>query len=108
MSNTEPSDITGDVGSNSGAITGFENLNGNVYGPGAPPQQPIITFVTFSIFQNGVLLGNSARTSVSGTSHISLQGQVTITTGQSVDIRWFVDGGTALLGNRILTLVEGN
>lgn len=106
VSNTEPSTITGDVGSNSGAITGFENLNGNVYGPGAAPAPINNTLVTFSIYQNGMLVSHSSRTSDINTSVISLQAMSTITTGQSIDVRWHVDEGPVKIGSRILTLIK--
>ncbi|MBW6460803.1 MAG: DUF3494 domain-containing protein [Bacteroidales bacterium] len=107
VSNTEPSDITGDVGSNSGAITGFESLNGNIYYPGSSPPE-VNTLVTFSIYQNGALVANSSRTSDMNTSVITLQAIATVTTGQAIDIRWKVDEGPVTMGNRILTLIDVN
>lgn len=106
VGNTEPSTITGDVGSNAGAITGFENLNGNIYSPGAAPPPINNTLVTFSIYQQGVLIAHSSRTSDINTSVISLQAMATITTGQSIDVRWHVDEGQVMIGNRILSLIR--
>lgn len=106
VGNTEPSTITGDVGSNSGAVTGFENLNGNIYGPGAAPPPINNTLVTFSIYQQGVLVAHSSRTSDINTSVITLQAMATITTGQSIDVRWHVDEGQVMIGNRILSLIR--
>lgn len=104
VSNTDPSIITGDVGSNSGAITGFASLDGNIYYPGSPPPE-VNTLVTFSIHQNGALVANSSRTTDMNTSVIALQAMATVTAGQAIDIRWKVDEGPVTMGNRILTLV---
>ncbi len=106
VSNTDPSMITGDVGTNGGAIAGFENLNGNVFSPGgaAPPVNN--TLVTFSVFQNDELVPFSSRTKDVNTSSIALQAIATVTAGQPIDIRWFVDAGGVLIGNRILSLLR--
>jgi hypothetical protein len=106
VSNTEPSTITGDVGSNGGTITGFENLNGNTYGSGAAPPPVNNTLVTFSIFQNGILVPNSSRTIDVNTAFIALQAMATVTPGQTIDVRWHVDEGPVRVGNRILSLVR--
>jgi hypothetical protein len=37
---------------------------------------------------------------------MTLQAQATVTAGQTIDVRWTVDDGQAMLGNRILTLVH--
>lgn len=108
VSNTEPSNITGDVGSNSGAITGFENLDGNIYSPGIAPSPTNNTLVTFSVYQNGVLLATSSRTTDINTSVISLQSVATVESGQSLDIRWHVDVGGVVIGNRTLALIKAN
>ena len=108
VANTEPSNITGDVGTNLGAISGFGNLNGNIYGPGAAPNPVNNTLVTFSIYVNGELLPYSSRTTDINTSVISLQAFATISEGQTIDIRWYVDTGGVVIGNRIFTLVKAN
>jgi hypothetical protein len=108
VGNTGASTIVGDIGTNLGAITGFEEgHDGNVYGPGAAPNPTNNTLVTFSIYSNGVLLENSSRTTDINTSVISLQGLVT-TTGEPIDIRWHVDTGGVVIGNRILSLIKAN
>ena len=108
VANTEPSNITGDVGTNLGAISGFGNLDGNIYGPGAAPNPVNNTLVTFSIYVNGELLPYSSRTTDINTSVISLQAFATISEGQTIDIRWHVDTGGVVIGNRIFTLVKAN
>ncbi len=108
LSNTEPSDITGDVGSHSGAISGFENLNGNVYGPGQPPPPAPTTHATFSIYQNNVLITSWSRTSDVSSPLISLQSMATVAEGQSIDVRWRVDEGPVKIENRILSLVKAD
>lgn len=108
VANTSPSDITGDVGSNLGAVSGFEDLNGNIYTPGGAPPPVNNTLVTFSIYQNGLLVSNSTRTSDINTALMSLQAIASVLTGEAIDIRWSVDEGPVKLGNRIMTLVKVN
>lgn len=106
VSNTEPSTMTGDVGSNLGAITGFEQLDGNVYSPGGAPPPINNSVVTFSVYQNGVLVANSGRTSDVNTSLMSLQAVATVAAGQPIEIWWRIDTGSVVLGSRILTLIK--
>ena len=106
IANTGTSTVTGDIGSNAGAITGFPPLNGNIYTPGAATPSTVNAVVTFSIYQNGVLVANSSRTSKVNNSEMALQAIATITAGQPIDVRWKVDVGPLTLGNRILTLVN--
>lgn len=106
IANTNPSDITGDVGTNLGAIAGFDDIDGNVYGPGAAPNPVNNTFVTFSLYQNGIKVENSSRTVDINTSVVSLQAMGTVAAGQSFDVRWKVDTGGVFIGNRILSLIR--
>ncbi len=107
IANTNPSTLTGDVGTNAGAIAGFGSLNGNIYYPGAPP--PINnSLATFSIYQNNALVATSSRTSDINTSEMVLQAMATVSTGQSIDIRWNVDVGGVQLGNRIISIIKAN
>jgi hypothetical protein len=106
VSNTDPSIITGDVGSNGGLISGFSMLNGNIYGPGAPPVPEEPLSVTFSVFQNGILAAHSERTTNDQSTLISLQATATITGNPTIDIRWYVESGEARIYKRILTLVK--
>jgi len=106
VSNTEPSMITGDVGTNSGAISGFENLDGNVYGPGMAPNPTNNTLLSLSLFQNGILIPYSTRTSDINTSTLSLQAVSTVLGGQAIEAYWSVDTGGVVVGNRILSLIR--
>lgn len=106
IANTPPSDITGDVGTNLGAIAGFEGINGNIYGPGAAPNPVNNTLVTFTFYQNGIPVENSSRTVDVNTSVIALQAMGTVTEGQEFDVRWKVDTGGVFIGNRILSLIR--
>jgi hypothetical protein len=94
------------VGTNLGAIAGFEGINGNVYGPGAAPNPVNNTLVTFTFYQNGIPLENSSRTVDVNTSVIALQAMGTVTEGQEFDVRWKVDTGGVFIGNRILSLIR--
>ena len=63
---------------------------------------------TFSIYQNGVLVANSNRTRKSSvkSGDISLQAIATVTSGQTIDVRWKIDGGNLNVENKILTLIN--
>lgn len=117
LGGTGNSNITGNLGTNSGLITGFETaiIDGTIYGPGTGLlTETIVTPATlasnataiFGIYQNGVLIANSSRTrSISAsTKDISLQAIATIIAGQPVDIRCKVETGIVTLANRIMTL----
>lgn len=124
------SDVTGIyygyILSDAGAATGFET---------ATLQYPIIpaggvvslsngTFTTtyvnniventvpgianFSIYSNGALITNSTKTipSSSAIKEVSLRGIVSVSNGQSVEIRWNTTAETLLMKNRTLTLVR--
>lgn len=105
VGNAGTSTITGNLGTNFGAVTGFDPptvLNGSIFTPTVPGQ----ALATFSIYQNGVLITNSSRTRTVNTVDISLQGIATVTDGQAIDIRWKTSLGILKLQNRILTLIE--
>lgn len=116
IANTAVTAIIGDVGTNSGVITGFTPtmVTGTIFPSGG--SAPITTVLpllssglaTFSIYQNGVLIANSNRTRIStaNAADISLQAIATVTTGQAIDVRWKTDQGGLTLGNRIITLVN--
>lgn len=117
LGGTGISNITGNLGTNYGLITGFETavINGTIYPPGSglisttvitpTVTAPNVT-ATFGIYQNGVLIANSSRTRTisESTNDISLQAIATIIAGQPIDIRWKVETGTTTLANRILTV----
>jgi len=117
LGGTGISNITGNLGTNYGLITGFETaiIDGTIYGPGSglisttvitpTVTAPSVT-ATFGIYQNGILISNSSRTrTISETTNdISLQAIATVIVGQTIDIRWKVETGTTTLANRILTV----
>jgi hypothetical protein len=106
ITNAGTSNITGDIGTNNGSITGFESatVNGTINLPGFHNN----ALATFSVYQNGVLIANSSRTRTLDvdTADIALQAIATVAAGQAIDIRWKVDLGTITLTNKILTLVS--
>jgi hypothetical protein len=100
---TAPTTISGDVGSAQGAITIAGTHFGNKYSAGTASSK----FTTYSIYQNGVQVGNSRRTIYSEKSLVSLQAMVTtLTSGESIEVRWKVYAGTAELNNRTLSLIR--
>ncbi len=117
LGGTAISNITGNLGTNLGLITGFETaiIDGTIYGPGTgmitqTVTTPTVTAssatATFGVYQNGFLIANSSRTRniTLNTNDISLQAIAHVIAGQPIDIRWKVETGTLTLANRILTL----
>ena len=109
--NTGSSTITGDIGTNTGAITGFETtaLDGTICNPSNCVHYTSgNVLATFSIYQNGVLIANSTRTKTndSRSGEVSLQAVASVTAGQAIDVRWKITGGTLKVTNRILTLMN--
>jgi hypothetical protein len=111
VTNTGTSTINGDIGTNSGAITGYglpTVVNGNIYPAGSQGAGPVAA--DFAVFANGVLVANSSRRIYSPTeifdSVIPLQAVATVLAGQAIDIRSTVEFGTLTVGNRILSLIQ--
>jgi len=111
VTNTGISNVTGDVGSNLGLISGF--LNSTVLGNSYGPESELVTIdknvlSTFSIYQNGVLIPNSIRTrrSKTPTTDITLQAIATVLDGQAIQVRWKTDVSQLKMSNRIITLVK--
>jgi hypothetical protein len=105
VDNAGTSTVTGNIGTNLGAVTGFVSptvVNGSIFTPAGAGE----ALATFSIYQNGVLVTNSSRTRTVNTVDISLQGIATVADGQTIDIRWKTSLGILKLQNRILTLIE--
>lgn len=107
VANTATSNITGDIGTNQGTISGFETstVNGNLYVP-----TTLTSAVNFSIFVNGVLVPNSER-SITKTSdvdgdNVCLLTPAVIVAGQSLEVRMRVTMGTVTIGNRVLTALR--
>jgi hypothetical protein len=113
LTNTSASVYTGDIATNLGAITGFENatVDGTIYQPGSTSVTSSVNHEgTFSLYQNGVLIPNSERT-ISNASMISLHGIATVAAGEAIDIRWKLDGqpsddGLISITNRILSITK--
>ena len=87
IANAGLSDVTGDIGTNLGIISGFgsANVSGNICLPGNR-----IATANFSLYQNGVQIQSSLRTRTSNknTIDISLQSvATTLLTGQPIDVR---------------------
>lgn len=105
LDNAGTSTVTGNIGTNLGAVTGFGTptvINGSIFTPTGAGS----ALATFSIYQNGVLVKNSSRTRTVNTEDISLQGIATVEDGQTIDIRWKTSLGILKLQNRIFTVIE--
>ncbi len=105
LDNAGTSNITGNIGTNLGAVTGFGPptvMSGSIFTPAGAGA----ALATFSIYQNGVLVTNSSRTRIVNTETIELQGIATVKDGEKIDIRWKTSLGILKLTNRILTVIE--
>ena len=71
-------------------------------------ESSIVTYVTFSIYQNGVEVPASSRrvTCDSDLNTVLLQALVTVNLGESIDIRWKTEGGLLSVGSRSLILTK--
>jgi hypothetical protein len=114
VGNTGESKITGHVGTDEGAITGFNGAGTTLDGreflrTTAPYPLDNNIFAVFSVYQNEVLIANSFRTvitKVNKTDVIALQAIATVTAGQAIDIRWKTNLGVLSMSNRALTLLK--
>ena len=116
ISNVDTSVITGDIGTMTGAITGFGSPNvftGLILYPGGgtlTTSSPNNTnaLVTFGIYQNGVLIPSSNKILTSNLKavNLSLQAIATILSNQVIDVRWYTDSEKIVMGNRTLTLIK--
>jgi hypothetical protein len=112
ITNTAASHITGNLGTNEGAISGFPGSgthDGIIYSRSSPEvniEKNVLS--TFSVFQNDILVPNSSRTrrSKTPTFDVSLQAIATVVDGESINIRWKTDASELQLQNRIMTLVK--
>ena len=102
ISNAGGSIINGDVGNAEGAITGFDGVNGNVYGGGGTSNSG----ASYSIYQDGVEVVNSRRKTNMHSTIVSLQSMVTVTAGDTIEIWWKVDNGKTFLENRTFSLIR--
>jgi hypothetical protein len=119
ITNTAVSTISGNIGSNLGALVGFESAT--VYG--AFVTNTTYTSITsttitltntnsilasFSLYQNGVLIPSSSKilTSEADYGNVSLQAISTLDANQIIDVRWKIDSGKIMMGNRTLTLIK--
>lgn len=111
VGNTGTSFVKGHVGSNAGAITNFTvTVDCMIFEP-STPAYPIDNsiFAAFSVYQNDTLIPTSSRTIISKiykTDVITILSKVTITDGQSINIRWNTNLGIISLMNRSLTLTK--
>ena len=115
VTNGGSSVITGNIGTNIGAISGYGSptvFNGSFLNAGGTMTtlSPNNTNAlgTFGIYQNGVLITSSNKilTSNSNSANLSLQAIATILPNQAIDVRWNTDSEKIVMGNRTLTLIK--
>ena len=112
--------------SDAGAATGFETGTlsnpiipaGGIASYGSGPGTSVTTtsvaendtkgIVTFSLYQNGIIIPDSTRfvTSSASTVSISLQGIASVADGEAIDVRWNTNGSKVTLGKRTLTIIK--
>ena len=106
INNAGNSTITGNIGTNGGAVTGFDSptvVNGSIFTPSGDAGSAL---TSFSIYQNGTLIANSTRTKTGNTGDVSLLAIANVAEGQTIDIRWKTSLGQLKLQNRIFTLIK--
>ncbi|MFT5252803.1 MAG: hypothetical protein ACI87N_001821, partial [Flavobacteriales bacterium] len=115
VSNVDTSVIIGDIGTMTGAITGFGSPNvftGLILYPGGTittsSPNNMNALGTFGIYQNGFLIpgSNKILTSNANSVNLSLQAISTILPNQAIDVRWKTDSEKIVMGNRTLTLIK--
>lgn len=106
ISGCEACSVSGDVGTGLGAATYFSSIQGTVYPVGTTAIAAINSEVFYSIFKEGVKVEHSGRTVNLPNSLVSLQSVVSVLDGETIEIRWEVDGGEVLLNHRTLSLIR--
>jgi len=121
ITNAGTSIINGDIGTDSGVISGFGTPTklGKIFTPDSPDQPAgcgcIVytpnnnpSIAKFGIFQNGNLIASSTKSlSCNGSVlDLSLQAIAKVTAGQSIDVKWNTDTEEIALGNRTLTITK--
>jgi hypothetical protein len=96
--------VTGDVGTGAGAATSFHGIKGTVYPPGTTSNP---SSSSYTIYQNGTEVAFASRTNVESPT-VSLQASVTVETGQSIEIRWKVLSGEAVMNNRTFSIIRSH
>jgi len=100
LSNTGPSEIALNVGTNSGTITGFETatVGGEIY----PNGIAALAIISYGIYLDGVLVEDSLRGQVQPRNRVgwpmTLMTTITITGTQTIDVRTQVPIGDFIIG----------
>jgi hypothetical protein len=84
----------GDVGTASAALTMVGTHTGQEYPAGTTSS---VGITTYSVYQNGLEVASSSRTINLQSAVLSLQAKVNVTTGDSIEIWWKVNGGNQQL-----------
>lgn len=111
VANTGTSIITGNIGTNAGAISGYglpTIVNGTIYTPGSLAAGPVSA--SFGIYKNGVLIPGTLVT-VSGpttitAAQVTTTGPVALLIGDVVDVSATAILGTLTVNRRTLTLQQ--
>jgi hypothetical protein len=103
VSDVADATTAGDVGTALGTLTISGLHTGEEY-PAFTTSS--INATTFSIYNNGVEVVNSSITINGQPSTMSLQTFVTVTEGDTIEVRWKVDSGESILNHRVLSLIR--
>jgi hypothetical protein len=103
VTNANASNITGNIGTNLGTVSGFGAaiVNGTIYLPGVNNNAK----ATFSIYANGVQIASTERVRELeiNSVDITLLGLADLAIDADIEVRYRVDAGTVLCNNRVLT-----
>ena len=103
VSDVATSTTTGDVGTAAGALTITGTHIGEEFPAGTTSSA---STSTYSVYQNGVEVAYSSRMINAQIAIVSLQAMVTVTSGDSIEVRWKVNEGEATLDHRTLSLIK--
>lgn len=99
ISNTMINGGSGDVCTGSGAVTGFNNIKGNLYLPADSTSK-----VYFTLYQNGVPISTTSRSYehrlYQTFEQVNLTGNAVVGSFQPISVVVKVDVGSVVLGNR--------
>lgn len=110
-------DFSGGIATKVGAITVSASATGAIFYAANATFETTTTVAgennidsqaDFGVFQNGILIPGSLRSlnSNSGLRNLNLHTIATVTSGQSIDVRWKKTTAKLQLGNRTLTLIK--
>jgi hypothetical protein len=110
VSDVATSNTTGDAGAVVGTLIMSGEHTGKKYPPGSKEESTIQVYpTTYSFYNNKVEVPHSKRTIKQMSAIVSLQAKITLVgDNNSIEVRWSVDTGEAILSNRVFSMIRLN